>query len=159
MKITIVYDSVFGNTAKVAEAMFTAASVNHEAKLISVNDPEGFVIKEIDFLVVGSPTRGFRPTPAISGFIRSLPRNALSGKFVAAFDTRVKLEDITSKALRFMVKTGGYAGKPILNQLKKKGGKPVGLPEGFFVTGEEGPLYEGEIKRAQAWIKVLISNC
>jgi flavodoxin len=158
MKITIVYDSVFGNTAKVAEAIFAAASVNHEAKLIFVNDPKDFAIEEIDFLVVGSPTRGFRPTPAISGFIRSLPKNALSGKLVAAFDTRVKLEDINSKALRFMVKTGGYAGKPILNQLKKKGGMPVGEPEGFFVTGEEGPLYEGELERAKKWFHGLIET-
>jgi hypothetical protein len=34
-----------------------------------------------------------------------------------------------------------------------KGGRPVIPPEGFFVTGEQGPLKDGELARAVTWNK------
>ncbi len=61
------------------------------------------------------------------------------------------LETIKSKPLRFMVKTGGYAAKHIANTLQTKGGKLVAPPEGFLVSGEEGPLADGELERARNW--------
>ena len=155
MKICIVYDSVFGNTRDIAVAIHQALSDNSEADIYSVNEINPEKAASADFLIVGSPTRSFRPTPAIAKLLKSIPKNALAGKQVAAFDTRVKLSDINSKALRFMVKKGGYAAKPILAQLVKKGGSQMGEPEGFYVRGEEGPLYEGETERAMRWAKEL----
>lgn len=156
MKIIIIYDSVFGNTREIALAIYQEVSKNHQAEMQAVNEVNPELFASAEYLIVGSPTRGFRPTPAISGFIKSLPKGSLSGKTVAAFDTRVKLDDIQSKALRFMVKTGGYAAKPILAQLVKKGGSQLGEPEGFYVKGEEGPLHEGEIERAMRWAGKLV---
>jgi len=63
---------------------------------------------------------------------------------------------IDSSVLRFIVKTGGYAAKSIANRLKKKGGDLIMPPEGFLVTGEEGPLQEGELERAADWAKLAI---
>ena len=54
-----------------------------------------------------------------------------------------------------MVKTGGYAARPISNRLIKKGGYMLVPPEGFFVNGKEGPLQVGEICRAKDWTKIL----
>ncbi len=156
MKIIIIYDSVFGNTREIALAIYQEVSKNHQAEMQAVNEANPELIAFAEYLIVGSPTRGFRPTAAISGFIKSLPKGSLSGKTVAAFDTRVKLDDIQSKALRFMVKTGGYAAKSIIVQLVKKGGTPMGEPEGFYVKGEEGPLYEGETERVKQWVSGLI---
>jgi flavodoxin len=51
----------------------------------------------------------------------------------------------------------GYAAKPIADKLKKKGGKLVLPPEGFFVQGSEGPLKEGEVERAAEWAKQLLA--
>lgn len=156
MKVIIIYDSVFGNTREIADAIHQALKQNQDPELYSVDEigPEKAALA--DMLIVGSPTRSFRPTPAIVRFIKSIPKDACSGKPAAAFDTRIKLADISSKALRFMVKKGGYAAKPIAAQLIKKGGKQVGVPEGFYVKGEEGPLYEREIARARDWAKQLI---
>ena len=52
-----------------------------------------------------------------------------------------------------MVDKGGYAASTIITALKKKGGNLLALPEGFLVTGEQGPLKEGELERAVAWAR------
>jgi flavodoxin len=111
----------------------------------------------VNLLIVGSPTRAFRPTPAISGFLKRLPNRALEGVRVAAFDTGLAMDDIGSPFLRFFVRVFGYAAKPISKRLKSKGGKLVAPPEGFFVTGTEGPLKQGELERAGDWGKRILS--
>jgi hypothetical protein len=63
---------------------------------------------------------------------------------VAAFDTR-----LTWWWLRLF----GFAAPKIAMTLKKKGGTLIGTPEGFFVTGGEGPLQDGEVERAAAWAR------
>ena len=55
-----------------------------------------------------------------------------------------------------MVDKGGYAAKPILKQLIRKGGENIAEPEGFYVEGEKGPLRENEIERAKEWAKSLV---
>jgi len=147
VKTLVIYDSVFGNTEKVAQAI--AAALQATATPISqVTDEQ---VRDLNVLVVGSPTRGFRPTEGISKFIGALPNHQLADIRVAAFDTRIVLETINSKALRFLVDKAGYAAATIAKALEKKGGRLAAPPEGFFVTGEQGPLKDGELERAAAW--------
>jgi hypothetical protein len=110
-------------------------------------------LQEVKLLIIGSPMRSFRPTPAISKFLKSLPHNKLAGISVAAFDTRIWLQTIDSAAFRFIVDKGGYAASTMANALKTKGGTLVVPPEGFLVTGEEGPLKDGELERAAEWVR------
>jgi flavodoxin len=147
MKTLVIYDSVFGNTEKIAQSI--AAALGTQA--IPVSQADGGQLRGLDLLVVGSPTRGFRPMESISKMLNRLPKNHLAGVRVAAFDTRIVLETIDSKALRFLVDKGGYAANTIAKTLEKKGGQPAALPEGFFVTGEQGPLKDGELERAADW--------
>jgi len=42
--------------------------------------------------------------------------------------------------------------------MRKLGGKRVARPETFFVAGREGPLFDGELERAQAWAAALIAQ-
>jgi flavodoxin len=149
MKTLIIYDSVFGNTAKVAQAM--AAALQTSALPISQVTTDK--LRGLELLIVGSPTRSFRPTPAISKFLKSLSPNQLAGISVAAFDTRIWLETIGSAAFRFLVDKGGYAASTMASALKKKGGTLAVPPEGFLVTGEEGPLKDGELERAAEWVR------
>jgi hypothetical protein len=58
--------------------------------------------------------------------------------------------------LNFFVNIFGYAAKPIGERLVKKGGDLNMPPEGFFVTGTEGPLKEGELERAADWARQLL---
>lgn len=149
MKAIILYESFFGNTGKIAQAI--AEPFGSNAILKKIEDAKWHEITDVELLVVGSATRGFRPCEKTKAFLKSIPENGLNGVKTAAFDTRIMLETIKSKPLRFMVKTGGYAAKHIASTLQKKGGKLVAPPEGFLVTGEEGPLADCELERARNW--------
>jgi flavodoxin len=149
MKALIVYDSVFGNTAKVAQAMAEAL----QASALPVSQVTTDQLRGLNLLIVGSPTRSFRPTPAISKFLKSLSKDQLAGIRAATFDTRIWLNTIDSAAFRFLVDKGGYAANTMASAIKKKGGTLDVLPEGFLVTGEEGPLKEGELERAAEWAR------
>jgi flavodoxin len=152
MKTLIIYDSVFGNTAKVAQALAMAL----QAAACPVSKVTTDQLRGLEVMIVGSPTRSFRPTPAISQFLKALPKNHLAGINVAAFDTRIWLNTIDSAAFRFIVDKGGYAASIMANMLKKKGGTLVVPPEGFLVTGEQGPLKAGELERAAEWARQIL---
>ena len=102
-------------------------------------------------------TRGFRPCEETTKFLNNLSKNQLKGIKVAAFDTRIELNTISSKSLRFIVKTGGYAARHIAKRMVKKGGKLIAPSEGFLVTSEKGPLCKGEIERAGNWMRSLLT--
>jgi flavodoxin len=145
--ILVIYDSVFGNTEKIAQAIAAALGT----KAMPVSQADAAQLRGLDLLVVGSPTRGLRPTEDIAKLLNGPPKNHLAGVRVAAFDTRIALETIDSKVLRFIVDKGGYAAGTIAKVLEKKGGQLVAPGEGFLVTGEQGPLKDGELERAAAW--------
>jgi hypothetical protein len=90
-------------------------------------------------------------TKPTSSFLNSIPDGALKGVRVAAFDTRIDMNDPVPGFLKFMVKIFGYAAQPIANKLVKKGGMLASPPEGFLVAGTEGPMKDGELKRAAEW--------
>jgi hypothetical protein len=88
--------------------------------------------------------------------LKSLSNEQLAGVQVAAFDTRIWLQTIDSAAFRFLVDKGGYAANTLAHALKKKGGTLALPPEGFLVTGEQGPLKDGELERAAAWARQIL---
>jgi len=151
MKALVVYDSVFGNTEKVACAI--RDSLGSDVEALHVGDVKHEQLTGLDYLVVGSPTRAFNPTKAITTFLKKIPGDSLKGVKVAAFDTRLATEDVNSSVLNVLVKFFGYAAKPIGDRLQKKGGNLAVPPEGFYVEGTEGPLKDGELERAAAWTK------
>jgi flavodoxin len=157
MKAIVLYDSVFGNTKKVAEAIGSSLANRAQVELLQPSDQALKHLAGIDLLVVGSPTRGFRPTEAISDLLKRVPSKDLKNTRVAAFDTRFKADELKSATTRFVVKTGGYAAKRIASQLEKSGGTLVAPPEGFYVEDTEGPLKAGELERASAWAAALLS--
>jgi flavodoxin I len=153
MKVLVVYESFFTNTEKIARAIGEAFGREEGVEVLRADDVTPEQLAGVDLLIVGSPTRAFRPTPATVAFIKRIPKNGLKGIRVAAFDTRIGMDDIGSRPLRFAVRLFGYAAKPISNRLSGKGGEVVVPPEGFYVTGTEGPLKEGEVERAAEWAR------
>ena len=144
MKTLVVYDSTYGNTEKIAQAIGEAIGGEvRRAGQVSPSDVKGF-----DLVIVGSPTMGGRPTEAIQALLKAVGA-ALRGVNVAAFDTR-----LTSKWVRIF----GYAAPRIAGSLKEMGATFLGSPEGFFVLGKEGPLKEGEIERAAGWAKEVVKG-
>jgi flavodoxin len=156
MEAIVLYDSVFGNTQKVAEAIAGALRANAQVRILRPSDLPQSVLPDTDLLVVGSPTRGFRPTEGMARVMKRLPAKSLRGTRVAAFDTRFKADELKSATTRFVVKTGGYAAKRIASQLQKAGGSLSAPPEGFYVEDIEGPLKPGELERAAAWASALL---
>lgn len=144
--ILVIYDSEFGNTAKVAQAV--ASGLGAQAKCIT--DVSLDSLTGIKLVVVGSPTQGGTMTHAMQAYLKEVPARSLEGVVVAAFDTRFVAQE--QKAwLRLLMGLIGYAAPKILSVLESKGGKPVAESVGFIVTDKKGPLKDGELERARAW--------
>jgi flavodoxin len=149
MKALVVYDSVYGNTEKIARAIGEAIAPSGEVKVLRVGEANPSELTSVDLLIVGSPTHAGRPVPAVQDFLNKMAQASLKGINVAAFDTRA-----TSKFAKIF---GNAAGR-IARHLTKKGGVPATSPEGFLVTGTKGPLKEGELERAAAWAKGILQS-
>lgn len=148
MKALVIYDSAYGNTAKIAEAVRSGLPDGAVIRLISSLDP--LHMPDADLIVVGSPTQGGRPTPAMVAWLDKIPAASLRGRRFAAFDTRLDA-DRQGIGLRFVMGLIGYAASRIAMSLTAKGGKEIARPEGFIVTGKQGPMAGGELERAKAW--------
>ena len=155
MKALVVYHSFFGNTQKIAEAIGKSMG---SIPVLKVADVKGDDLLHLDYLVVGSPTRAFQPSPEITRLLKAIPPGRLKSTRVAAFDTRMAIEEVNVGILKFFARILGFAAKPIANLLVRKGGTLAVPPEGFFVKASEGPLKEGELERATAWAKQIIST-
>jgi flavodoxin len=154
MKILVVYDSYFGNTEQIAQEI--GRSFGDDIPVRRPNDVDMGTLSSLDLLIVGAPTRAFRPSEAIKAFLKEIPNDSLNDVKVAAFDTRIEPEDIGNPILKFMANTFGYAAEPIAKGLVRKRGVQVGEPIGFVVMDSEGPLREGELERAADWVETLL---
>jgi flavodoxin I len=152
MKAVIIYDSIYGNTEKIAQAI--GDGLTGEVKVVRVGDVNASELKTFDLLIVGSPVHGGRATPLIDAFLKQLPAHSLEGKSVAAFDTRFESED-QGIGLRIVMSVIRYAAERIAKDLAKKGGRLVAEPEGFIVENKEGPLKQEELERASKWAKAM----
>jgi flavodoxin len=147
MQTVVVYDSKFGNTERIADAI--ARGVGTLGSVLVMDTTEAAGIGEEpadrpDLMLLGGPTQRRSPSPALRAFIDALPAS-LRGVPVATFDTRY----------RGTTWVMGSAAAEAAKVLRKGGGKLVAPPESFFI-GRGGPLERqtletGEIERAEAW--------
>ncbi len=133
MKALIVYDSVFGNTEKLANAL--ASGLKGEkidvdvVKVDSVNLEE---LSRVDLLCVGSPTHAWNASKSTKEFLEHLLTvQGLKGKKAFAFATKMKS------------RLSGDAGGEIENKLKDAGLTVTRRAYTANVEGREGPLEEG----------------
>ena len=155
MRVIVVYESLWGNTAAIARAI--AEGIGPEAQVLSTSEATGEAIAGVDLIVAGAPLHAFglpresrRSTirvdpargpapdlsnPALHSWLEAMP--AGHGR-AAAFETR------------FKGSPGGATGG-ILRRLERKGYRPVAKGQRFFIKGTYGPLRDGEIERARQW--------
>ena len=158
MGMMVIYDSLYGNTEKIAQAIGNALRQMGEVQVVRIGDLKAEQLSGVGLLVVGSPTQQFRPTEAMRNFLDHLPKNGLKGVKVAAFDTRLTLAEIEkTPPLPIFERIFGYAEKRLVKTLRNKGGELVLPGEGFYVQGMKGPLVEGEEVRAEQWARKLFA--
>jgi flavodoxin I len=157
MVTIVLYDSQYGNTQQIAQAVASQLGSPENATLLRASEMNPAALNEWQLLIVGSPTQRFMATPALMAWLNGIPRDGLRGMQVAAFDTRLTEQQIrATPVLKWFVRKSSYAAWWLAKQLKKKGGTLLLPPEGFYVEGMEGPLLPGELERAAAWAQQLL---
>ena len=157
-KALVVYESMFGNTHAVAEAVAEGLGTAFDTSLVDVGDAPLTIPDDIDLVVVGGPTHAFgmsRPSTRQSAADQGADRAAAEhsgirewvagvvghdGLPTAAFDTKVAKPHLP-----------GSAAKAAERKLRRRGFSQLADPETFYVTGTTGDLLDGELDRARAW--------
>ncbi len=158
MKSLIVFDSVFGNTERVACHLRDILAETGESTAVRVADYSQDMLRGTELLLLASPTRAFKPTPAMTALVRGFPASTLKSLKTGVFDTRIAMEDITIQFIRFFQKRSGGAAAVMARSLTRKGATLISEPQGFHVMESEGPLKEGELDRAASWVRALITK-
>jgi flavodoxin len=149
MNTVIVYDSHYGNTERIAQAMADTLRAFGQSQAVRVDPAQPVSLQGVDLLIVGCPTQGFRPTPAMQTFLATVSSQALSSLAIACFDTRFRGWLWKSSAAPRMAR-----------QLRSRGVEPIVPPESFFVKAmkKEGPLLAGEVEQATTWARMLFTK-
>jgi hypothetical protein len=161
MKIAVIYESIYGNTAAVAEAI---ADGLRGAGDVDVG-PAGDDPIDVDLLVVGAPTHAhglptsmgrkalekaaedaeakgepldYQPTPAVRQLIDRLPER--EGVAAACFDTRFEKSRILT----------GSAAKTMTRKLSRKGYRHRRARK-LLRDRHGGPAQGRELERARRW--------
>lgn len=141
MNTCIVYDSIFGNTKQVAEALANALRKFGQVEIITVEHTHPLELANMDVLILGSPTQGWRPTPTMRDLLEYIPAEALNKLTIACFDTRFDRSTMLT----------GSAAKQMTKRLHKRGASHLLPTKSFFVEGTHGPLKAGELEEAVKW--------
>jgi flavodoxin len=133
-KALVVYDSVFGNTEKVAGALANGLQDGGaDVECMRVDAVKFDELRGYDLLVVGGPVHGWNASKPIKGFLERLKSvEGLSGKKAFAFDTKMGKSRLA-----------GDAGGKIERKLKSLGLTIIKDHASAVVKGREGPLEEG----------------
>ncbi len=141
MKSLVIYDTIYGNTKIIAETV--AKELGGDANIVALEDFVPDDLRDVRFLVIGSPVIAWNPTERMKDFIFSFKKHQFDGFRAAVFDTQIEL---------FF---HGDAASKIAIELARAGSIIVTDPIGFKVKGKRGPLKQGEVERAAAWARSL----
>jgi len=149
MNTLVIYDSQFGNTEQIAQAIVGSLRAFGQAQAVRVDPAHPLELQGVDLLMLGSPTQGFRPTPGMQSWLGNVSSQSLNGLAVACFDTRFRGRLWKSSAAPRMAR-----------QLRTMGVEPIVPPESFFVKAmkKEGPLLAGEEERAATWARMIFTK-
>jgi hypothetical protein len=174
MRAVVVYESMYGNTHVIADAIGAGLADGFDVAVVRVTDVGSAALAEADLLVVGGPTHmhgmsrpstrkaavkaaqdaggqlALEPDALRAGlreWLDSLGKNKVRAK-AAAFDTR----------LQGPAAFTGSAAKGVGKALRHHGYDLVAEPESFLVT-KDNDLVAGERDRALTWGASLAATC
>lgn len=154
MQTLVIYDSKFGNTEKIAEAIARGVGPVSGVRVTSAAEATRALespASRPDLVLIGGPTQNHGPSAGLRVFLAALPA-VLRGAPAACFDTRY----------RGPVLLMGSAATAAAKALAKAGTEIVAPPESFFII-RRGPLplqtlEPGEIERAEAWGRAIAAS-
>jgi hypothetical protein len=171
VKALVAYESIYGNTRAVAEAVAEGLRPLGDVSVLPLHEADAAAAESADLLVVGGPTHmhglstslsrrmaaqagdeedvTVEPSAAEGPGLRGwLSERRGEGRQAAAFDTRLD----RSAAMT------GAAARGIARRLRRRGYTLLVDPESFLVEDAEGPLAEGELERARDWGRTLAAR-
>lgn len=156
MRAIVVYESLWGNTARIARAI--AEGIGPEAQALSTAEATHAAVAGADLIVAGAPVLGFKlPSEKMRQSIRANPGKAPAPPDLSHPAMRRWLDELPAgrgAAAAFDTQVRGPFGSAapaIAEALEKAGYAAVAKPTGFIVAGRFGPLREGEVERAREW--------
>src|ERR1700687_893791 len=96
MKSLVVYDSKFGNTKKVAEAIADGLRSLGPVRLLGLDTLPPHDLGIVDLLFVGGPTQAHGITARTRQFLDALATRPGTGMVATAFDTRYRMPKVIS---------------------------------------------------------------
>jgi flavorubredoxin len=152
MEVLVVYDSYYGNTKAVAEAIAEEVrSAGHEARVHSARKwlPEN---TRADMMMLGSPTRVARMTRSTKKVVKKLRGSSWGSKPIFTFDT--VMPGVVGRPGTW----GGTAGQKLHDLAKDMGlnvQEPVLHAE---VTDMKGPLAADALEKAKVFAREAMSK-
>jgi hypothetical protein len=164
MRAVVIYESMYGNTRAVAEAIGEGLGPVHEVTVVPVGRAGPEVVDGAQLLVVGGPTH-------IHGMTRPRSREGAAEAAHKPGSTLVLEDDAEGLGVREWLASLGHrnvltaafdtrmngpaaftgrASKGITRELGRADVHLVGRPESFLVT-KENSLEPGELTRARRW--------
>ena len=157
MRTLIVFESMFGNTRTIAEAVAETLAMDGQVDLVDVAAAPSVLGAGVDLVVVGVPTHAFglsrpdtrrsavekgagaEPALGVREWLTTLAA-ASAATGAATFDTRIARPRLP-----------GSAARAAHRRLARRGFQMVAGPMSFWVTGTAGPIRPGELERAHRW--------
>jgi hypothetical protein len=164
MRAVVVYESMYGNTHLVAEAIADGLRAEADVAVLAVAEADAATLAGADLLVVGAPTHVHgmsRPsTRAAAAEAAEKPESTLvldsSVNGPGVREWLDQLGTVVMPAAAFDTRIGGpswltgRASKRIARGLRRQGARLVARPQSFLVT-KDSALKAGEVDAARAW--------
>jgi hypothetical protein len=167
MKTLIIYESLYGNTQRVAEELARVANDHGEVEMMKAEEAPSDAVAGADLVLIGGPTHvhgmswkatrqgpggdGVRPLrtdaagPGLRDWFHRVGR--VDGTPAAAFDTRFDGPEVLT----------GRASLGISRRLRHHGFAEVAAPKSFVVD-RDNTLLEGEVARARQWASAVLES-
>ncbi len=178
MDVAVVYESIFGNSRLVAEAIADGVKQAEPAATVSVvpvAQATAGRAKDADLLIVGGPTHMLRmstersrqqgahaaakqPDGGSGGHLEPGAAGPGIREWLATLPQSRPGARAAAFDTRLRNPLAGSAARSIARQLRHHGYQLAAKPAGFTVDDAEGPLHAGERDRAKAWGAAVCSH-
>ena len=167
MRTVIIYESLYGNTRRVAEELARVAHGHGDVEMVAAEEATPESVDGADLVLIGGPTHvhgmswkatrqntgsdGDRPLgadaagPGLRDWFQRVGR--VDGISAAAFDTRFDGPEVLT----------GRASLGISRRLRHHGFAEVAAPKSFVVD-HDNSLLDGEVARAHQWAESVLES-